>query len=227
MTSHPYTLAGTYTASLVAQGGGVNGTPAASQNLTVYPYADFLATSTGVVHPLYVVFTDHSTGLPTTWTGSAPTWNWTFGDGGTSSLQNPTNTYRTPGLYNVTLTVSYAGLTNTTARNNYIAVDSATRPPFRVSVNGRSTFFSSSQRFLTGPANHTVTFYAYTSRLQEGTRYGWDFGDESIPNPNWTQYRNITHTYPARSGVYDVTLEVLTPDGIDWTITRPQYIVVR
>jgi len=30
-------------------------------------------------------------------------WNWTFGDGGTSTIQNPTHTYATEGYYYVTL----------------------------------------------------------------------------------------------------------------------------
>ena len=32
-------------------------------------------------------------------------WSWDFGDGGTSTAQNPTHTYATPGTYSVTLTV--------------------------------------------------------------------------------------------------------------------------
>ncbi|MBK9450906.1 MAG: M4 family metallopeptidase [Bacteroidetes bacterium] len=44
-------------------------------------------------------FTDLSTGNPTAWA-------WTFGDGGTSVLQNPTHTYAANGTYNVTLVAS-------------------------------------------------------------------------------------------------------------------------
>jgi PKD repeat protein len=41
-------------------------------------------------------------------TGGTPpyTWAWEFGDGGTSTQQNPTHTYTTAGLYTVTLTVT-------------------------------------------------------------------------------------------------------------------------
>src|ERR1035437_1138886 len=46
-----------------------------------------------------VNFTDESTGSPSTWA-------WDFGDGGTSSEQNPTHTYSTSGTYTVTETVS-------------------------------------------------------------------------------------------------------------------------
>jgi len=44
-------------------------------------------------------FTDTSTGNPTTWA-------WTFGDGGTSTMQNPMHTYAAAGTYVVKLTVS-------------------------------------------------------------------------------------------------------------------------
>jgi PKD repeat protein len=45
-----------------------------------------------------VNFTDTSTGEPTSW-------QWKFGDGTTSTEQNPTHTYNATGTYDVTLTV--------------------------------------------------------------------------------------------------------------------------
>jgi hypothetical protein len=54
------------------------------------------------------------TGTPVQFTGTADggtppyTWEWTFGDGGTAAVQNPTHVYTTPGLYDVTLTVTDA-----------------------------------------------------------------------------------------------------------------------
>jgi len=48
-----------------------------------------------------ISFTGSATG------GQSPyTWYWTFGDGATSTLQNPTHNYWTPGYYPVTLTVT-------------------------------------------------------------------------------------------------------------------------
>ena len=46
------------------------------------PHADFSADKTKGITPFTVKFTDRSTGSPTGWT-------WDFGDGGTSSEQNP------------------------------------------------------------------------------------------------------------------------------------------
>ena len=52
-----------------------------------------------------VQFTDTSIGSPTSW-------SWNFGDGGTSTAQNPTHTFGT-GTYQVSLTVSNSGGSNT------------------------------------------------------------------------------------------------------------------
>lgn len=49
--------------------------------------------------PMTVQFTDQSDGCPTSW-------EWDFGDGATSTAQNPTHTFANPGYYPVTLTVT-------------------------------------------------------------------------------------------------------------------------
>lgn len=52
------------------------------------------------------------------------TWNWSF-PGGTpssSTLQNPTVTYNTPGNYSVTLTIGNGSSTKTTTRNSFVRV---------------------------------------------------------------------------------------------------------
>ena len=59
------------------------------------PRADF----TFGTNNLTVVFTDTTAGRPTRW-------QWDFGDGNTSTLQNPTHTYSAPGTFVVTLIAS-------------------------------------------------------------------------------------------------------------------------
>ncbi len=51
-------------------------------------------------------FTSDLSGLTASFTalGSSSSWNWDFGDGNTSSDQNPTHTYAESGVYDVTLT---------------------------------------------------------------------------------------------------------------------------
>jgi hypothetical protein len=62
-----------------------------------------------------VQFTDTSTGSPTSWL-------WNFGDSTTSTLQNPTKTYSSPGTYTVTLTATNAGGSDGETRTGYIVV---------------------------------------------------------------------------------------------------------
>jgi subtilisin family serine protease len=63
------------------------------------PYADFEADVTVGNVPLEVNFTDLSPASP-----NLPTaWDWDFGDGGNSGVQNPNHTYSTPGVYEVSL----------------------------------------------------------------------------------------------------------------------------
>ncbi len=66
--------------------------------------------------PLTVQFTDQSTGSPTSW-------EWSFGDGSTSSLQNPSETYQNAGTYTVTLTSSNSEGSSTNTASQTISVD--------------------------------------------------------------------------------------------------------
>jgi PKD repeat protein len=60
-----------------------------------------------------VQFTDQSQNSPTSWL-------WNFGDGQTSTLQNPEHCYTTAGTYTVALTSTNAAGTNTRTRSNYV-----------------------------------------------------------------------------------------------------------
>lgn len=74
----------------------------------VAPTASFTASPWSGRAPLTVQFTDTSAGSPTSW-------NWNFGDGTTSTQQNPSKTYSNPGMYTVSLNVqnSLGGSTTT------------------------------------------------------------------------------------------------------------------
>src|SRR5574343_265719 len=81
------------------------------------PVAGFTATSTQICIGQTVSFTDVSTNIPAGWT-------WTF-EGGTpssSTVQNPTVTYNTPGVYDVTLVAANYNGTNTIVLTDYITV---------------------------------------------------------------------------------------------------------
>ena len=85
------------------------------------PVAKFAATPTSGAVPLTVRFTDTSTGSPIAWM-------WNFGDGATSTDQNPSHMYRTAGKYTVKLLVTNSHGTNTLTRSDSITVNA---PPPR------------------------------------------------------------------------------------------------
>ena len=79
------------------------------------PVVEFSANNTLGFKPLTIQFTDQSTGHPTSWA-------WDFGDGSTSTLQNPVHTYTEAGVYTVSLTASNAFGTDTLVKEGYITV---------------------------------------------------------------------------------------------------------
>ncbi|HSG99222.1 MAG TPA: PKD domain-containing protein, partial [candidate division Zixibacteria bacterium] len=79
------------------------------------PIADFSATPLSGAAPLAVSFTDLSANTPTSW-------GWTFGDGGSSPLQNPSHTYSAAGVYTVSLTATNANGSDTKTVTDYITV---------------------------------------------------------------------------------------------------------
>jgi PKD repeat protein len=80
------------------------------------PVADFVGTPTSGTAPLTVDFTDLSTNSPTSW-------YWTFGDGGTSTNQDPSYEYTSAGTYTVTLTATNAFGSDDETKINYITVN--------------------------------------------------------------------------------------------------------
>ena len=85
------------------------------------PKSDFSASVTSGTNPLTVQFTDKSTNFPISWT-------WTFGDGSTSTEQNPSHTYVKSGTYSVKLKVSNLKGSSGLSRSNYILVSNAPTP---------------------------------------------------------------------------------------------------
>ena len=80
--------------------------------------ADFISDVTSGRAPLTVQFTDQST-------GNLTGWSWDFGDGSTSTDQNPSHTYTAAGTYDVSLTVSDGTQTNTKTIEGMISVQAA------------------------------------------------------------------------------------------------------
>ncbi len=102
----------------------VNATHGASTNATLtiidndlppVPKAVFTGAPTSGVKPLTVTFSEQSI-------GTATSWAWSFGDGGTSNQRNPTYTYNHAGSFTVALTVSGPGGSDSETKTSYIQV---------------------------------------------------------------------------------------------------------
>lgn len=136
--------------------------------------ADFTATPTTGTFPLNVTFTDNSTGLPTSW-------NWSFGDGGTSSLQNPSNTYTTAGTYTVNLTATNAAGSNSTVKQNLVTV-SAPQTTYTVFAEGISDYHGG-QPPLGSAVPMAQTFYQNIAGSDNGgitwSGYGAYYNDDA------------------------------------------------
>lgn len=134
--------------------------------------------------PLSVRFSDMSSAENTTITS----WEWNFGDGGTSSLQAPVHTYEIPGTYTVSLTISDGENTDTHTVENMILV-------LVPEIQAHFTFLPNN-----GPIPLTVRFRDESIGPVDA-RF-WDFGDGDTSTQIHPEH---VYTDP---GIYDVTLIV-------------------
>jgi serine protease len=124
--SHVYAAAGSFTVTLTATNAYGSDGETKTGYITVTapntnpPVAAFSGTPTSGTIPLTVVFTDASTNSPTSW-------SWDFGDGGTSTLQNPSHVYTTAGSYTVVLTATNAYGSDGETKTGYITASPVTQ----------------------------------------------------------------------------------------------------
>jgi PKD repeat protein/DMSO/TMAO reductase YedYZ molybdopterin-dependent catalytic subunit len=201
--SHQYNATGTYTVKLTVTNSAGSNTITRQKYITVskvpLPAAGFTGTPTTGIVPLTVGFTDAST-------GSIISYLWTFGDGSTSTEQNPSHEYTTPGTYTVKLKVTGLGGSNTITRQSYITASKVPLPA--AGFTGTPT---------TGIVPLTVGFTdASTGSI---TSYLWTFGDGITSTE-----QSPSHTY-TKAGSYTVKLKVSGPGGSN-TTTKQSYIIV-
>lgn len=110
------------------------------------PVAQFAANLTQTCTGL-IQFTDQSTNGPTSWL-------WNFGDGSTSTVQNPTYTYSSNGIYNVSLYVSNSYGSNQLVKSSYITVDLPSEP-----VADNDTVCVNTPAVLTATGSGTIKWY--------------------------------------------------------------------
>jgi PGF-pre-PGF domain-containing protein len=197
--THTYVTVGTYNVSLNATNVGGSNVSTQTNYITVAiaPVSGFSADVTSGAVPLMVNFTDLSTNAPTSW-------EWDFGDGNTSTDQNPTHTYAAVGTYNVSLNATNEGGSNTATQTDYITAAVAPVANFTADVTSG-----------TGPLSVSFTDLSTNTPVT----WEWDFGDGT----NSTD-QNVTHTYSS-AGTYTVSLNASNAGGYNIT-TQTDYITV-
>ncbi len=179
---HQYAVAGDYTVTLTLTN--ACGTVNDVQTVSTAPISQFSTGLSGpVCSPATLNLLDNSDGTITSWN-----WTMTGGSPATSTMQNPSVTYSTPGTYPITLEVTNAFGSNTST--SFVVVTEFPQPSFTYSQSGANVNFT----------NTTVG---------TGSTYSWDFGDgntstSALPN----------HTY-AGPGTYTVTLTASNSCGTD------------
>lgn len=149
-----------------------------NQTPSLSPISSFSTNKSSGYFPLTIQFTDLSTNSPTSW-------NWNFGDGGTSNLRNPSYTFRNSGNFVVTLTVTNSFGSNSSQQTMTIQ----SKPVAPVSrFNALSVNFRDNS-------------------LNNPTSWNWNFGDGTS-----SSLQNPTHMY-SKAGVYTVTLIVSNSAG--------------
>ncbi len=195
------TRPGVYTVTLVVRN--ANGVNAVTRTdyITVFPSpsVNFSADITTACLPARVQFT----GTATAGAGTIESWAWDFGDGNTSTAENPAHTYAAAGWYNVSLAVtSSTGCSARRVVSRYIRV-----------VSGIASDFS-----YTPPASCNGPFsipFANASSGPGTLSYLWDFGDGHTDTA-----RNPSHIFDA-GGNHNVTLTTSSSFGCSSQSTLP------
>lgn len=199
--THLFSGPGVYNVTLIITNSmGCKDTVTKSVTILNLPVADF--TFSNVCDGQTATFTD----LSNLAGGTISSWSWNFGDGSTSTLQNPTHLYAGPGAYNVSLiVVGSNGCIDEVVKTIII------HPNPVVDFSYLNYCFNSLTQFtdlstITDPFGTTLMNWA------------WDFGDG-----NTSTDRNPLHSY-AGPGMYWVTLTVTSSVGCSTTISK--YITV-
>lgn len=140
-----------------------------------------------------------------TTTGSVLTYEWSFGDGTTSTAASPTHAYSSAGTYQVTLSVvSGSGCSDSHSETVHI------KPLPVIS-------------FVVESVCDTVTMpFSNLSSISSGTlSYTWDFGDGS-----GSSLTEPSHLYPSY-GIYAVTLTGRSDGGCVTSLTKSTTVYAR
>jgi gliding motility-associated-like protein len=196
-----YSNPGTYSITLIVKNSSGASSVKKTDYITVYPYptTNFKANLNLACAPATVQFID----LSTPGQGSITQWAWNFGDGNTSGVPNPVNTYTQPGYYNVSLKVTNSqGCSNSASGTRFIRL-----------VQGVQADFAYSQTSNSCNAPFNITFNNQTSG-PGNLSFNWDLGNGNLSNA-----ANPSTTYPSSIG-YTVNLTATSDLGCSQTIKK-------
>ncbi|MBK9524923.1 MAG: PKD domain-containing protein [Bacteroidetes bacterium] len=192
--THSYGSAGSFTATLTTvSANGCSSTANQIINVNPLPIADF--TAGNACENSAIAFND----LSSVSTGNITSYQWNFGDGNSSSVQNPSHAYSTAGNYTVSLQVTTAGGCSGTI----------THP-----VNIHPTpvaAFSTSPVCLGSP-----TSFMNNSTIGTGSisSYFWDFSDTYTSTQS-----SPTHSFTS-AGTFNVNLIISSGNGCTDTVSQ-------
>jgi len=186
--STSYPTPGTYTVTLTATGSSGSNTTTLQIVVNPPPVISFSATDTQVCKGVPVTF-NNTTNLVATGTG---TYSWNFGDGNTSTAQNPSHPFVTPGYYSITQTATNSnGCTASLVSANYI----------HVLAGPTALFATSNTAFCRPPAQVTFTD---ASTGSAPLSYAWNFGDFfTSPSASPTHSYSTTGSFTVKEVVTD------------------------
>lgn len=193
------------------------------------PFAGFIANDTSAIVGQSISFTDQSTNSPSSW-------SWNFGDGATSSLQNPTHSYSSTGTYTVSLTVTNAYGSDTETKTGYIVVTASGNSTYYLSPSGNdnlnngslsSPWYTITKAITVAVAGDTILMrggsYNYTTRQNIGNKHGSSGNMILIANyPGETPIINAAEGYTYEEGIYIYDSTYIYMKGLEITgYTQP------
>jgi len=151
---------------------------------TAPPSAAFSCTPLSGVAPLTVTCTDASSGVPTVW-------SWSFGDGGTSTAQNPSHAYQAAGSYTVALTAGNSSGSDRQTKSNYVTVTTASGP---VTINALNLSLDGSGYEQEGTPANRIDLAASARSGTVQTAFTGATGNYDVDVRVYSDYGNDTLT---------------------------------
>jgi PKD repeat protein len=197
--THVYATPAQYTVTLTVSGGGTSSQASRTVSVSQAVAASFTFTPANPTAGQTIAFSDLSTGGPTQW-------SWDFGDGTTSSAQNPSKIYGNAGTYTVRLTAFSAGSSSSTSRNVVVASNAPVLPNVSAAFD-----------FTPGSPNNGDTVSFFDRSTGSPSAWSWSFGDGGS-----SAAQNPTHVYTI-PGTYTVTLTAL--NAVSASVSTHQVVV--